>query len=161
MQSYNKRKHALALVAGTPKTLRFFGRPCCGRYAHMKKVFVILMATLSFQAFAWECNAPKGVLVREGVFEIKKDGLDVSHIDIYVSAPEEIEGRQFDGTFVLWVKNDKDWKLATFIPSIKLGNRYTAHFAGQTSFLKSVVLEAGYHDKEFKYGCHIEARHKF
>ncbi len=27
----NKRKHSLPLVAGTPKTLRFLVRPCCGR----------------------------------------------------------------------------------------------------------------------------------
>ena len=31
-KTYNKAQQSLPLVAGTPKTLRFFGRPCARRY---------------------------------------------------------------------------------------------------------------------------------
>lgn len=47
----NKRKHSLPLVAGTPKTLPLFVRPCCGRYnfgavQHMKKLIACVLSMI-------------------------------------------------------------------------------------------------------------------
>ena len=33
LKTHNKAQQSLPLVAGTSKTLRFFGRPCARRYA--------------------------------------------------------------------------------------------------------------------------------
>lgn len=129
-------------------------------YASMKKIALIYISMLAFQANAYECKEPGGQFEVDGLVKVEKRRISDGSVNITAAFPAIYNGRESPEAAGIYIITEAGWQLGAELPARYIDeNTLQVFFGVNPDYLENVVLRVNYNQElTGEFACHFSSK---